>query len=221
MYYGKDEFGSPTNRLSGSYSIRPSPQWQFSIVPNYLRSVNPRQFVTSRTGGSAATYGRRYVFSFLDASQLIAETRLSYTFTPDLTLEFYGQPFAASGRYYDFGELDAARSRNLRHYGKDGTTIQQQADGSYRVVDAKVQTSGAPSAFSIANPDFNVRSFRSNTVLRWEYRPGSTLFVVWQQDRSKRETQGRLVGIDDVLGAFSQPGNNFIAIKANFWIPMR
>ncbi|MBA2687120.1 MAG: carbohydrate binding family 9 domain-containing protein [Gemmatimonadaceae bacterium] len=221
VYYGKDEFGSPTNRLSGSYSIRPSSQWQFSLVPNYLRSVNSRQFVTSRAGGSSATYGRRYVFSFLDASQLVAETRLSYTFTPNLTLEFYGQPFAASGRYYDFGELDAPRSRNLRHYGKDGTSIQQLSDGSYRVVDTKITSGGAPSTITIGNPDFNVRSFRSNTVLRWEYRPGSTFFVVWQQDRSRSEAQGRLIGINDVLGAFSQPGNNFIAIKANFWIPVR
>jgi hypothetical protein len=221
VYYGKDEFGAPTNRLSGSYSIRPSPQWQFSLVPNYLRSVSSRQFVTSRTGGSSATYGRRYIFSFLDESQLIAETRLTYTFTPNLTLEFYGQPFAASGRYYDFGELNAPRSRDLRHYGQDGTTIQQQADGSYKVIDTKITSGGTPATFSIGNPDFNVRSFRSNTVLRWEYRPGSTLFLVWQQDRSKEEDQGRLVGINDVLGAFSQPGNNFIAIKANFWIPVK
>jgi hypothetical protein len=221
VYYGKDEFGAPTNRLSGSYSIRPSPQWQFSITPNYLRAVSSRQFVTSRAGGPAATYNRRYVFAFLDESQLIAETRLTYTFTPTLTLEFYGQPFAASGRYYDFGELDAARSRNLRHYGKDGTTIQQQSDGSYTVVDTKVAAGTAPASFTIGNPDFNVRSFRSNTVLRWEYRPGSTLFLVWQQDRSKDENQGRLVGIDDVLGAFSQPGNNFIAVKVNFWIPVK
>ena len=221
VYYGKDEFGAPTNRLSGSFSIRPSPRWQFSLTPNYLRAVNSRQFVTSRPGGSPATYGRRYVFAFLDESQLIAETRLTYTFTPSLTLEFYGQPFAASGRYYDFGELDAPRSRNLRHYGKDATTIQQQSDGSYRVVDAKITQGGAVSTFTIGNPDFNVRSFRSNTVLRWEYRPGSTLFLVWQQDRSRDEAQGRLVGIGDVLGAFSQPGNNFIAIKANFWIPVR
>jgi hypothetical protein len=221
VYYGKDEFGSPTNRLSGSYSIRPSPRWQFSLVPNYLRAVSSRQFVASRTGGSAATFGRRYIFSFLDQSQLVAETRLNYTFTPSLTLEFYGQPFAASGRYYDFGELDAPHSRNLRHYGQDASTIQQLADGSYRVVDSRSTAGGSPATFTIGNPDFNVRSFRSNTVLRWEYRPGSTFFLVWQQDRSRSEAQGRLIGIDDVLGAFSQPGNNFIAIKANFWIPVR
>jgi hypothetical protein len=221
VYYGKDEFGSPTNRISGSLAMRPSPRWSFSAAPNYLRAVSSRQFITSFSGGSAATYGRRYVFSFIDQSQLFAELRLNYTLKPDVTLEVYGQPFAASGRFYDFGELDAARSRNLRHYGKDGTTIVQQSNGRYLVTDTNLLTNGAPTTFTLPNPDFNVRSFRSNVVLRWEYRPGSTLYLVWQEDRSGSEAQGSLVQLNDLFGAFQNAGNNYIAIKASFWIPVR
>ncbi len=62
VYYGKDEFGAPTNRISGSISIRPAPQWQIRFEPNYLRAVDSRQFVTSLAGGPGSTFDRRYVF---------------------------------------------------------------------------------------------------------------------------------------------------------------
>lgn len=68
------------------------------------------------------------------------------------------------------------------------------------------------------NSDFNVRSFRSNVVLGWEWRPGSTFFFVWQQNRSHSESQGDHVGAGDLLGSFSAPGDNIFAIKTTWWI---
>src|SRR5687768_6966951 len=130
------------------------------------------------------------------------------------------QPFAASGRYYDFGELAASRSRDLRHYGQDGTTIAQQDDSRYLVTDTRfVDIEGTPSSFLIPFRDFNVRSALSNMVVRWEYRPGSTFFFVWQQNRSGFEPNGQLIGFGDVFGGYSSVANNFFALKANFWIP--
>jgi hypothetical protein len=220
VYYGKDEFGAPTNRISGLFSMQPGPQWQLSLEPNYLRAVNPRQYVTTIDGGGAQTYGRRYVFAFIDQSTFFTDIRLNYTLRPDLTLEMFVEPFAASGRYYDFGDLVAARSRNLRHYGQQGTTIVQEADKSYFVTDPAVtDIEGNPSTFTIPFPDFNVRSALSNMVVRWEYRPGSTFFFVWQQNRGGFEPNGRLVGFGDLFGGYSNVGDNFFAIKANFWIP--
>ena len=222
VYYGKDEFGTPTNRISGLFSMQPGPQWQLSLEPNYLRAVNPRQYVRtiSDAGGGTQTYGKRYVFAFIDQSTFFTDIRLNYTLRPDLTLEMFVEPFAASGRYYDFGELAAARSRNLRHYGQDNTTIVQQADQSYVVTDrAFVDIEGTPSKFTIPFRDFNVRSALSNMVVRWEYRPGSTFFFVWQQNRSGFEPNGQLVGLGDLFGGYSSVANNFFAVKANFWIP--
>jgi hypothetical protein len=222
VYYGKDEFGAPTNRISGLFSIQPRPQWQLSLEPNYLRFVNSRQYVTtiSDAGGGVATYGKRYVFAFIDQSTFFTDIRLNYTLRPDVTLEMFVQPFAASGRYYDFGELAASRSRNLRHYGQDGTTIVQQDDRRYLVTDSKfVDIEGTPSSFVIPFRDFNVRSALSNMVVRWEYRPGSTFFFVWQQNRSGFEPNGQLVGFGDLFGGYSSVANNFFAVKANFWIP--
>jgi hypothetical protein len=81
-------------------------------------------------------------------------------------------------------------------------------------------TDGATS-FTLSNQDFNVRSFRSNFVLRWEWRPGSTLFVVWQQDRFRQDAFGQHVRASSVQDALRAPGNNFFAIKVNYWIPLR
>jgi len=211
IYYGESELGEQTYRLSSSVSVRPSPRWQLSVAPGYLRSTDPRQYVLTRGGGPAETFGQRYIFSFIDRSELSAQLRLNYTLTPDLSLELYAEPFAASGHFYDFGELAAARSRDLLFYGTDGTTAVRQPDGSLLVTDG-------PESFSIANRDFNVRSFRSNAVVRWEWRPGSTLFLVWQQDRFAQERHGALVGPRSLWETLESNGNNFLAIKASYWL---
>ena len=220
VYYGKDEWGAPTNRISGLLSIRPGPQWQLSAEPNYLRAVDPRQYVTSLSGGGTATYGKRYVFAYIDRSTFFTDIRLNYTLKPDVTLEMFLEPFAASGRYDRFGELSAARSRNILRYGEDGTTITQQADKSYVVTDSRfVGSDGKAAAFTLPFSDFNVRSILSNMVVRWEYRPGSTFFFVWQQNRQGFQPNGELVRLGDLFGGFKNVGSNFFAVKANFWIP--
>ena len=117
------------------------------------------------------------MFGRVDRSTYSTQLRANYTFKPDMTLDLYAEPFAASGRYDNIGELSAARSRLLRLYGTGGTTLTPLADGSLRVTDGDA-------AFVLPNRDFNVLSFRSNLVLRWEWRPGSTLYLVWQQDRA-------------------------------------
>jgi hypothetical protein len=216
VYYGKDEYGAPVNRISGLLSIRPVPQWQLSAEPNYLRAVDTRQYVRTLSGGSAATYGKRYVFAYIDRTTFFTDFRLNYTLKPDVTLEVFLEPFAASGRYYRFGELTAGRTRDILRYGQSGTTISQQADKSYLVTDSR---GAQPTTFTIPFPDFNVRSVISNMVVRWEYRPGSTFFLVWQQNRDGFEPNGELVQLGDLFGGFKSKGTNFLALKANFWIP--
>jgi len=139
---------------------------------------------------------------------------LNYTFKPDLTLDFYGEPFAASGRYSRIGELAVPRTRLVREYGTDGTSLAVLDDGSARVTDGGT-------SFRLSNRDFNVQSFRSNLVLRWEWRAGSTLYLVWQQDREREETLGTRVSLADMFGSLGRRGDNFFAIKASFWMSPR
>jgi len=214
VYYGQDELGGETYRLSGGLSLRPGPRWQLSVTPNYLRDITPRQYLDSAPNGPAATFGTRYLFSFIDQSTFLMQLRLNYTLRPDLTLDLYAEPFAASGRYYGLGELAAARGFGLLRYGTSGTTIARDQGGDYTITD------GADTIL-VANPDFNILSFRSNVVLRWEWRPGSTLFLVWQQNRFGFDTRGEHVGPRDLWDSFRATGDNFLAIKASYWFSVR
>jgi hypothetical protein len=201
--------------VSGGVSYRPGAQWEISVDPRFRKNANARQYITTVDGGRAETFGRRYVFATIDQSELAARMRVNYAITPDLTLETYLEPFASSGRFHDFGELPAPGSYELRYYGTDGTTISTpDAEGRREVTD------GA-SSFTISNSDFNVRSFRSNMVVRWEWRPGSTLFLVWQQNRSESEASGGHVRPRAVWDALSARGSNFFAVKMNYWLPVR
>jgi hypothetical protein len=193
--YGRTEDGGLQFRGLVGLTVRPGPQWQVSVNPSYEREVDTQQYVTALAGGRPATFDRRYIFANIDRSTYSAQVRLNYTFKPDLNLDFYAEPFAASGRYNQFGELAAARNRLLVPVDPTGT--------------------------SFSDRDFRVQSFRSNLVLRWEWRPGSTLYVVWQQDRETEEALRTRASLGDMFGSLGTSGDNFFAIKASWWFSPR
>ena len=209
--YGADELGGWSGNINAEISLVPAPRWQLSLVPSFDRQVDSRQYVAVRSGGSGATYGGRYIFAFTDRNELAVETRLNFTLQPDLNLELYAQPFAASGRYFDHGELARARDLPLRRYGTDGTSVVRHADGGLEIHDGE-------NVFSIPNRDFNVRSFRSTAVLSWEWRPGSTLYLVWQQARLRELDEGIGAGVGDLIGSVGEGGDNVFAVKVSYWI---
>ena len=211
--YKNDELGGWSYTFGGGLTVRPTPAWQLSLDPSYNRSINPRQYIGTYGNGREITFGNRYIFGFIERSRISAKIRMDYAFTPNLTIEAYAEPFASSGRYFDHGELEAPQSRDLVTYGTQGTTIVREEDGSYSVTD------GAE-AFAIPNRDFNVLSFRSNLVIRWEWLPGSTFFLVWQQSRSAEDQAGEIVGAGSLGDALRAPGLNFFAAKLTYWFSM-
>ncbi|HYE86760.1 MAG TPA: DUF5916 domain-containing protein [Vicinamibacterales bacterium] len=214
VYYQNNEDGLDVKRVSATFSMRPGPRYQVSVSPYYDRVTEPQQYVSTLSGGRPETFHSRYIFAFIDRSTMSMEYRLGLTLRPDLNLDVYAEPFAASGHYYDYGELLAPRSRERLKYGTGGTALTVNADGSQLV------TAGG-SSFALRNRDFNTLSFRSNVVLRWEWRSGSTLYMVWQQDRSGTEILGSRVGIADAFRSATAPGPNIFLIKTSFWIPVK
>ena len=208
--YGRSEDGGLEFGVETGVAMQPAPQLQLEISAEYTREVSTQQYVTALAGGTAATFGRRYVFAHIDQSEYSTQFRMNYTFKPDLTLDFYGEPFSASGRYGNIGELAAAQTRAIRLYGTEGITITTLADGTRRVTD------GAQ-AFTLRNSDFNVQSFRSNLVLRWEWRAGSTLYLVWQQDRESEIFAPFRTSAGDMFSSLGQDGDNFFALKVTYW----
>jgi hypothetical protein len=209
----REEFGGWSSEIQGDFTFHPGTQWEISVSPSWEQSEAPRQYVMALEGGRAETFGTRYVFGHVDRSEVALRVRANYTFTPNLTLETYAEPFASSGHFHSFGELLAPRSTELLEYGSQGTTITRNADGSHTVT-ADAQT------FTIENDDFNVRSLRSNVVLRWEWRPGSALFLVWQQDQEADRPFAR-ARPGDLFDAFSTRGDSFFAVKVSYWLPVR
>lgn len=139
---------------------------------------------------------------------------MGLTLRPDLNIDVYAEPFASSGRYADFGELLRGGTRERLAYGTSSTTLAREANGDW-----SVDAGSGP--VRLRNPDFAVRSLKSNVVLRWEWKPGSTLYVVWQQDHERRDVTAARAGIEDLFGAFAIPGRTVLAIKSSFWIPVR
>ena len=86
--------------------------------------------------------------------------------------------------------------------------------------DGSQTVTAGDSTFTLRNRDFNTLSYRSNVVLRWEWRPGSTLYLVWQQNHAGMEVLGTPVGFDDAFRSITAPGSNIFLIKTSFWIPI-
>ena len=132
--------GASVKSVSGTFSMRPGPRWSFSVSPYYDRVTEPQQYVSTLPGGRPETYDTRYVFAFIDRSTMSMEYRLGLTLKPDVNLDVYAEPFAASGRYYDYGELLEPGSRERLKYGTSGThphgQPRRQPGGDRRRLDA-------------------------------------------------------------------------------------
>ena len=209
----REEFDGWSGEVQGDFFFHPGTQWEISVHPSWELSEDPRQYVMTGRDGRPETFGQRYVFARVERSEVATRFRVNYTFTPNLTLETYAEPFASSGRYSGFGELLAPRSRELLEYGTSGTTIERRSDGSHLVI-------AGTDSLTIDNQDFNIRSLRSNVVLRWEWRPGSALFLVWQQDQ-EADRPFRRVRPRDLWDAFSTRGDSFFAVKVSYWLAVR
>jgi hypothetical protein len=209
-----DELGGYGFSSNMSLTVRPGPRWQLTARPQYSRRTDSQQYLTSLSGGRPETFGRRYVFAYIHRTEYSMELRASFTVRPDLNLDVYAEPFASSGHYYDLGELAEPKSVDRITYGVDaGTQMAVDADGNRTVT-------WGTDTFTLNNRDFNTTSFQSNVVLRWEWRPGSTLYLVWQQDRDRTDRIGDRVGVGDVFGSVGEPGTNIFLMKASFWLPV-
>jgi hypothetical protein len=134
----------------------------------------------------------QYVFGLIRQKTVGLQTRVNYTITPTLSIQIYAEPFVSAGQYSSFKELTDGRAASY--------------DRRYTPV---VYT---------GNPDFNYRSFRTTNVLRWEYKPGSTLFAVWQQGREDNINRGSFDFARDFGGVFSSPARNVFLIKWAYWL---
>jgi hypothetical protein len=184
-----------------------------TLQPSYSYNRSKSQFVSSFSDTTANHFfDRRVVFSDIVQRELELGTRLNVTFTPTLTLELYAQPLISSGDYENFKEFVAPRTVEKRSF--DATQL--SVTGNEYSLDA--DRNPLTPALTFSNPDFNFRSLRGNAVMRWEYRPGSTVFLVWTQSRSSEETIGDFRFRRDRSALFDARPDNVFLVKVNYWI---
>ena len=209
-----NEFGGYNDSPSLTMSFRPSPTLRLRFEPSYSATHALAQYVRATSDPAAtATYGSRYVFATLDQRVVSLVTRCDWVVTPKLSLQLYVQPLVVSGHYSSFKEFRQPGRFEFDVYGVTrGTITRNDTTGVYTV------DPGNGSTFGFRDPDFNFRSLLGNAVLRWEYRPGSTLFLVWQQRRDDVQAIGGFDFDRDYRALFDRPPENVFAIKATWWI---
>jgi hypothetical protein len=185
------------------------------LSPSYVVDEDAAQYVKTVKDPTAAAFGgNRYVFSFIKTYTVSFDTRVNWTLKPDLTLQLFAQPFFASGDYTGFREFAAPRTIRKLEYGRDIGTISKT--GSTYTVDPDDTGPAAP--FTIDDPNFSFRSLRGTAVLRYEYRPGSTLYFVWTQQRAGSAAFGDFDFSRDNSALWRDRPDNVFLIKATYWL---
>ena len=188
---GKNGLGSWFADQEWSITIRPISPLTITSGVRVNRAVNDTQWT-----GLITDTADHYVFARINQTTVALAQRLNFTMTPNLSLQLYAEPFVSGGDYGAFKQLVDGRNRD---YGQ-----------RY-----------APYAYDLAangDPNFNVKSFRTTNVLRWEYKPGSTLFVVWQQARENDAVPGGFRFGRDVHDIFGVPPRNVFLVKLAYWV---
>lgn len=198
-----------------SVNARPTPSLSLRFGPQLSADHSVTQYVRGVDDVQAThTYGRRHVFANLNQTTLSLDTRIEWTLTPTLSLQTYMQPFVSAGRYSKFKEFGESRTLDFLVYGEDVGTISRSDEG---VLTVDPDGSDPSPAFTFGDPTFNIRSLRGNAVMRWEYRPGSALYFVWQQQRSDFQPIGDFELGRDVGAIFRTHPTNIFLLKATYW----
>jgi len=216
LQFQHDAAGGIAEAANITLEGRPNSVIDLSFGPTLSVTNSSNQYVEAVADPLAVqTYGKRYVFADLHQTTLSLDTRLNWTFTTNLSLQFYAQPFVSAGRYASFKEFLKPRTRQFSVYGTDHGTISRSENGVYTI---DPDAAGSAPAFDLADPNFKIRSLRGDAVLRWEYRPGSTIFFVWQQQRTGTAAIGDFDLNRDVGDIFRESPTNVFLLKATFWI---
>ncbi|HEY0674260.1 MAG TPA: DUF5916 domain-containing protein [Longimicrobiales bacterium] len=209
-YYAEDETDGR------SIGIYPGTRWRLGnraelrLTPSVSLNRRSAQYIDNIDVSGNSTY----LFGTLEQVTTSLTTRLSYTFTPNLSLQVYAEPFISAGDYEGFMQVADPRAGSFadRFVAYNAAEIQHDANENQYTVNHD----GAQ--FTFDNPDFNFRALRSNAVLRWEYRPGSALFLVWSQGREAFSEYGDYDMRRDAGRLFGSKATNVLLIKATYWL---
>ena len=202
-------------RANARLGLRPPGRFGISWDARVSSTTNDRQYITTRPT-SDSTY---YVLGRLDRQELSLTMRLDFAITPRLSFEFYAQPFVSAGVYSPLRL--AADVRNVDYLARQDVLEDDRMNrpGEGQTIEVDADRDGTVD-FTFLDPNFRIVSLRTNAVVRWEFKPGSTLFFVWQQNRGQRTSNGSDGIRGGLIDGFRGDGTNVLAVKVAYWIGM-
>jgi hypothetical protein len=193
-------------------SYKPTNYLVLTISPAYNKSYSDLQYVT-QTGFNDKD---RYIFASINQKTISTSFRLNLNLSPNLTFQYWGQPFVATGKYYNHKFITLPMADTYRERFWTYTPGQISFDGDHYNVDENID---GKTDYTIGKNDFNVKQFLSNFVVRWEYNPGSTVFLVWCQTRSYFTDSGQMDFFNNIGDLFDKGINtphNVFLIKFSY-----
>jgi hypothetical protein len=183
----------------------------FTSRTNYEVLTDNNQYI-DKTDFSAS---RRYIVGKIDRKTLYTTLRVEYFISPEFSLQFYGSPYASIGKFREIYRVtDPYAHRPVNRYSLLKTLAVN--DGKYYLD----ENGDGKSDYYIWNPDFNFQEFRSNFVLRWEYKAGSTVYLVWSHNRSNYENQYNADILDSFGGISGLTPYNLFMLKLSYWFSL-
>ena len=196
-------------RFVGRLNYQPFNALSVNLESEYEKNPNKTQYVTETSFDGVP----RYITANIRQDTWATTLRVNYTINPNLSIQYYGQPFISRGRYTDFNYVNNPIAKDLNERITLFDQNQISMDNGVYNVD---EDSNGSVDYSIGDPNFSFVQFRSNLVLRWEYIPGSEIFLVWAQGVTglgdPRETLGR--SLDRQI--LNEKLNNTFLLKATY-----
>jgi len=211
-FSGSRERDYSLNRnVSLNIGYRPVNTLRFDVTPGIYLSDSQLQYVSQHPHSA----GRRYIFARIDQNTVNMSFRVSYSINPDLTVQYWGQPFIASGAYSNFKHITNSKAEQTtdRYHVYSTEQISFNEDWNMYAVDENLD---GHADYSFGKPDFNVKTFLSNLVMRWEYLPGSAVYLVWSQNRDAYQNEGNFDIGNNLDALFSTSGTNIFLMKFSY-----
>lgn len=207
----ENEQSSKSQHYRFELSYRPINTLRFSLEPSLSLSKQELQYISTTSYQSDP----RYLFGTIDQKLISLDFRISLNLTPDLSIQYWGQPFIAAGDYSSFKRITSPQADNFvdRFHVFDNNEIKYDENSGNYLID---ENKDGNTDYGFGNPDFNIKEFLSNMVLRWEYRPGSTLYAVWSQSREGIDPDGRFIVNEDIQNLFRISPHNVFMIKFSY-----
>ncbi len=211
--FTNQSWGSEQSSRNHSYGIfltyRPIDALDISLSPSLDLTSRNLQYVDTRV----LDPDNQFIFATLDQKTLRLSLRLNFNITPNLTLQYWGQPFISVGKYDNFKKITDTHAEEYtdRYYTfTDDEFKWNDSINIYQITDIP------DFKYPIENPDFHIKEFKSNFVARWEFKPGSTLYFVWSQGRSRDNPNGEFDLKQDICDMFDIHPHDIFLIKFSY-----